>query len=472
MDINWENFKYTFIDEINKANIYDFEGFFEMLKNLNTNESKGIYFEYFCKLYFCIETLCKNTYKNFYMYNEIPSELKKKINLPQKDKGIDCIAIDKYDKIYAIQVKFRKKITRTIPFNEIATFQALTFGTGVKIDFGIFFTSCIDVCEELRNDKYNNILHNTLRNKCDALFWKNVREYIGNKIITHYIIKKPLNHQEKIIKEVENYYKKYDNGRLYLACGTGKTFIAYWISVKVLNYNKIFIVVPSLYLLSQTFETWFKETQYETDKYNFILIGSDIDNKDILCEYMLTTDKNTIEKELIKKEKTIVITTYHSSELLIEICNKLKYKFDFGIYDEAHRTVGEEEKCFTSLLTSNIEKKKLLMTATEKVFSYTNKLKSEINMEKILSMDNEKIYGKVIYKYSMRQAIDDKVLVDYNLIAPFIDPNKLNENQINKFCLNEEKTAYDIKIILTGLMIISVIKQKKNKTFINFFKYK
>ena len=53
--------------------------------------------------------------------------------------------------------------------------------------------------------------------------------------------------------------------------------------------NKIFIVVPSLYLLSQTYESWYKETQYDKEKYTFVLIGSDLDkNDEIHCEYKLT----------------------------------------------------------------------------------------------------------------------------------------------------------------------------------------
>jgi predicted helicase len=432
----------------------------------------------------------KTNYKQFYLYTEIPLKLKNKLKLPTKDKGIDCIVIDNNEKIYAIQCKFRSEYNKIISFGELSTFPALTFGTDVKVDGGIFFSNCCDVCDELKNDKYINILFNSLDKKCDELFWTNVVEYIGENKLTKYILKNPLTHQKNIINASIEHYKTENNGKLFLACGTGKTFIGYWLSIRELKYDKIFVVVPSLYLLSQTFETWMKETQYdkqnesisEDNKYHFILIGSDMDNKeDLLCEYKPTTDIKKIRKELKNNSKVVVIMTYHSSDLIINVCKKLKYTFDFGIYDEAHRTIGEEDKCFTNLITSGIEKKRLFMTATEKIYNYCKqsggkRKKTEEQKEKILSMDNEKIYGKEIYKYSMRQAIEDNVLVDYRLIAPFINSNKYEEQILNNqfvhtgpaSLVKEDNVIFDTKLILTGLMIISSMEQYKFKHLLIF----
>ena len=47
-----------------------------------------------------------------------------------------------------------------------------------------------------------------------------------------------------------------------------------------------------------------------------------------------------VELFLLKDCNKIIITTYHSSEILLNVCNKINYKFDFGVFDEAHRTVG------------------------------------------------------------------------------------------------------------------------------------
>ena len=476
---NWNIIKYDFLYHVNTNNITNFLQFHESLKTLDKN-IKGNYFEYFCMLYFLIEPYHKQNYKDFYLYTEIPSNLKKNLNLPEKDKGIDAIVSDMNNNIYAIQVKYRKKINDCIPFGELATFQALTFGTSVKnIYKGIFFTNCIDVCSELKNDKYINIV-NTSFDKCDNLFWKNVREYIDDKPLTKYINMTPLTHQDKLIPIILNYYKNNDYGRVCIACGTGKTFLAFWVTIKEMKLTKIFIVVPSLYLLSQTFEVYQRELQ--NDEFHFILVGSDMDDKDFICEYTPTTDVNDIKKQIENnKEKLIVITTYHSSELLIKATKSVKFKFDMGIYDEAHRTVGEKDKCFTSLLTSNIENKKLFMTATEKIYKYKTK---DDEKDEILSMDNEAIYGKQIVKYSIKEAIENKVLVDYRIIAPFInnlsdknykivdddDCELSSDNSKRKKLIltNFSGKQFNPNIVVSGLLIIKSMQEYKFKHLLIF----
>lgn len=465
---NWNKIKYNFLDHININDITNFLAFHESLKPLDKN-TKGNYFEYFCMLYFLLEPYHKQNYKNIYLYTEIPSKLKKELNLPTDDKGIDAIVSDNHNNIYAIQVKYRKKINDCILFGELATFQALTFGTAVKnIHKGIFFTNCIDVCEELKNNKYINIV-NASFDKCDDLFWKNAREYIGEKPLTKYTNMTPLPHQNKLIPIIINYYKNNKFGRLCIACGTGKTFLAFWVTIKEMKLTKIFIVVPSLYLLSQTFEVYQRELQ--NDGFHFILIGSDMDDKDFICEYTPTTDVDNIKKQIENnREKLIVITTYHSSDLLIKATKLAKFKFDMGIYDEAHRTVGEKDKCFTSLLTSDIENKKLFMTATEKIYKY-KKIKDKASDsndssddEEVLSMDNEAIYGKQIVKYSIKEAIEDKVLVDYRIIAPFIN----NMSDANYKIVDDTGKQFNQNIVVSGLLIIKSMQEYKFKHLLIF----
>jgi len=461
MTVNWNRLKYNFLEHI--KDITTFDDFYKSLIK-ETSDIKGKYFEYFSYLYFKLDPIIKQNYKEYYLYNQIPTKLRKQLNLPDTDKGIDAIAIDIHDNYYAVQVKYRKIIKNIIPFGEHSTFQALTFGSQVKnIHKGIFFTNCIDVCDELKNNKIVSIVYDSLNTKCTELFWQNVKEFIGEKPLTVYTPMKPLPHQERLIPIIKQHYEFNDYGRLYLACGTGKTFLSYWVTIKELKLNKIFIVVPSLYLLSQTYEVWQKELQ--TNEYNFILIGSEMDKKeDLLCEYEPTTDIDKIKEEINKKDKIIVITTYHSSDLLISACKSNKFKFDIGIYDEAHRTVGEEDKCFTCLLTSKIETKRLFMTATEKIYNYSRSKKDNTQKENILSMDNEKIYGKEICKYNIKEAIEDKVLVDYRIVAPFI--NNLKEEHY-KF-VDDDDNEYEPYTVLTGLLIIKAMEEYKFKRLLIF----
>lgn len=452
MNINWNIFKGRFLDFCN--DIYNYEDFEEKMNKLDII-NKGIFFEYFCKLYFKLNLIMKHKYKKIYMYNELTPQEKINKYMPSNDKGIDCIAIDNTKKIYAIQVKYRTKKYKKIPFGEIATFIGLSYGTKINIYKCIFFTNCIDVCDELKNDKYILILYNSLVTNCNAIFWKNVKEYITTQEITKYKIKQPLKHQENILSIMKKYYDTNNYGRLYSPCGTGKTFLCYWFNTEILKNNKIFIVVPSLYLLSQTYECWMKEQQYEKIKYHFILIGSNIyNNNELLSEFDTTTKKDIIEKELLEYKKVVVILTYQSSDILIKICKKHNYKFDFGNYDEVHKTVGFCDKLFTKLIKSNIDNKRLCLTATEKIYIGNDDL--------VLSMDNKDIYGNLIYNYSLKNAIDDDVLVDYRIVAPYINSYLCDEKYKYEYC--------DIKlnISLIGKMIINTINEYNVKHLLIF----
>lgn len=464
MDTDWNKIKSNFYNFIKKVDSYD--DFETKLKLLESNKLKGDYFEYFAKLYFKLLPPSKKLFKKMYLYTEIPNIIKEKHNLPTKDKGIDGLVSDHYGKKYAIQVKFRSNQNK-IPFGELATFPALAFGTNVKkISGGIMFTNCYDVCDEIKGDKYRNITHECF-DKCDATFWKNVRKYILSKKLKKYKVMQPLQHQQNIFSLIKEHYEVNDNGRLYMPCGTGKTFVGYWSAIKELNCDKIFIVVPSLYLLSETYVSWITELQYIKPQYKFTLIGSDIDNRN-RCEYKPTTDIKQIKKNLKEFQKHIVITTYQSCDLLLKACKfkSLKYTFDFGIFDEAHRTVGEHDKKFTCLLKNdynyNIAKKRMFMTATEKVYNYvrSNLSKDELD-EKVLSMDNEAIYGEVIYKYSTRQAIDDGQLVDYKIVAPYISTDIYDEMIEDNEIVSILSKQYEMNLILECVAIKQAMEECK-----------
>ena len=132
-----------------------------------------------------------------------------------------------------------------------------------------------------------------------------------------------------------------------------------------------------------------------------------------IYEYKPTTSKHNIKTDLKFKKKIVAITTYHSSELLVDACKDLNYKFDLGIFDEAHRTVGEINKQFTYLLSKgkNISEKRLFMTATEKIYHYSkSKLSTLEQQEKMLpSVDyiNNGFYSDMDDKFNLTVLLND-----------------------------------------------------------------
>ena len=75
---------------------------------------------------------------------------------------------------------------------------------------------------------------------------------------------KPYPHQKKAIKAVVAGFRKADRGKLIMACGTGKTLTALWITERVKS-RRTLVLVPSLQLISQTLKKWSANAKEQND---------------------------------------------------------------------------------------------------------------------------------------------------------------------------------------------------------------
>ena len=75
--------------------------------NNSTKKEKGDIFELITKYYLLINPIYKTKLKKVWLLNEVPSEIKNYLNLPDNDEGIDLIAQTKDDEYWAIQCKYR-----------------------------------------------------------------------------------------------------------------------------------------------------------------------------------------------------------------------------------------------------------------------------------------------------------------------------------------------------------------------------
>jgi len=287
-------------------------------------------------------------------------------------------------------------------------------------------------------------IHNKYQNKSydlSIISDEQIKEVISsyNSVVEYYDnmnkIKKPFDWQEEIINKTIIHFTQNNKGKLILACGSGKTLISYW-CVTIAKYNKILILVPSLYLLGQFSSVWMQQMKDELINYPILIIGSDKTIKNS------TTDPTTIDN-FVKKyiDKYIIFCTYQSSNLLQNI------KFDICVYDEAHRLAGkginDEDTYFRSLLRSNNITNKLFMTATEKQITIKND-----EAENIFSMDDEIIFGKLIDNLNTREAINMKILSDYKIIVPSI-----SHKDIIKYRLSID----DIEYIMYAHILVNAI---------------
>jgi len=91
----------------------------ESFTKSNRSKLAGDIFEYLTKLYLETAPHYKSKLKKVYLLNEVPNKIKKKLNLPNTDEGIDLIA-ETFDKEYwAIQCKYRSNPNETLTVREI-----------------------------------------------------------------------------------------------------------------------------------------------------------------------------------------------------------------------------------------------------------------------------------------------------------------------------------------------------------------
>ena len=321
-----------------------------------------------------------------------------------------CYKLVKYDPEFGFKSDTDKIWPfKSAPLHIINDFKFKPCDRGIDILAHIGGKYVAIQCKYL-SDRANSTSWGHVAAKHGELFDKLTEDFFYYACVTDaepiYKIKDILPHQQQCLDQVLNHYENETRGYIEMACGSGKTLTSYWID-KHLNNKSTIIFVPSLSLLSQFYSEWIKQSYGENIDVNYVLVGSDTEKNHAENYAFLSLDPIEIQKNISEsKIKNVVICTYHSHEKVKKI------KFDFGIYDESHKTVGSSDKYFAgTLFDINVNiKKRLFMTATPKM--YTGKIN-----EKIICMTNEKIYGKKIFKYNLKTAIENKKLVDYEVIA-------------------------------------------------------
>jgi predicted helicase len=448
-------------------------------KYTKSNQAKlaGDIFELVVKLYLQVSPVYKSKLKKVYLLKEIPAALKTKLNIPNEDEGIDIIA-ETFDKeFYAIQCKYRSNPEDTLTIKgDLSTFTNLAFNYCKNISHGIVCATTnrppkkVKLLKSVGFETIETWLSLDDNNK--ELWNLIVAKAIGK--ITKPELFKPKPHQVKAIANSINYFKSNDRGKMIMPCGTGKSLTAFWIAEK-LNVKSVIVAVPSLALLQQTLKVWTREYLLRGYDPDWICVCSDDTVKEEQDDFVsftydlgihVTTDATEIKTFLRKKTNKIkiVFTTYQSGKVTAQ--GAKGFKFDLGIMDEAHKTVGLGSKAMAHLIhEKNIKiKRRLFMTATERLFRG--------DKDEFLSMDDPRDYGKIIYELSFKDAINAKppIISDYKIITFGISNPDIEEiYQSNKY-LQVKKDLNDItaRELATALALRKAIKKLNIKNAISF----
>lgn len=443
-------------------------------KNENTyTQTVGDAYEVLAKAYF--KLVYSETFKNVWYYNDIPYDIKKKLNLPEKDKGIDLLLENTEGKFTAVQSKFRGK-DETILFWGGRDHLSHLIGSGTKCDSYAVFSNAYEIDEDVRSkmkekEESFDVLNDTLSG-LEESFWDNVRNLVEEHKPKAAETFSPYKDQQDAIDAVVNHFKSGNNrAKMIRFCGTGKSKTAKWIH-NALNLDGLTVIlVPSLSLAKQAKKDWGN---------NILFVCSDQtirDDEDEISEDILslgpnvTTDDTKIRKYAVKNPIGIIVSTYQSCHLLKKALKGIKVSLT--IFDEAHRTASKEDSNYSTLLQDGdyVSQYRLFMTATERIVSAQVKTRQAKNADLpyLFSMDDESVYGKKVNDFNLRMAIDAKRVAPYIPVVTGITDEMIKENIVMRRLVKGIK-AHSYDMYANVFACLQMIELKKVKHLIIYHK--
>ncbi len=456
------------------ASCSSWDDFWERASKLSNTE-KGIAFERLTQLYLQTAPEYRTKLRNVWVLRDVPTDIRRRLNLPGPDEGIDLIARTRRGEYWAIQTKFRNQRDTRITWRELATFTSLAFKRCNSVALAVVAHTCtkpvrrpVPDTVEIGLDRWQSL---------DRAGWNLIVGRLKGRSARPEP-RSPRPHQRAAISAAKAHFIG-DNaarGRLIMPCGTGKSLAAYWIA-EALGAKNVLVAVPSLALIRQGLADWTREFLARNVVPDWICVCSDetvgnLERDEFVGEvYELGLPTHTDSKEIAALLRVrsngpkIVFTTYQSSDKLAAAARQAGIRFDLGILDEAHKTVGARRKRFATLLRErNIHiRRRLFMTATERIFRG--------DREDVLSMDNEKDYGKCFFQISYNNAIKQHIISDYKILTVTVNDSYIRRlienNRILDLDLRDLDEA-EAQSVATGIALKRVFKKQKIKHAISF----
>ena len=445
----------------------DFKGRFEGLGK----KEKGDLFEELVKAYLQLDPEYATKLKSVWLLREVPEAIRKKLQLPGEDQGIDLIAETKAGEFWAVQCKYREESDQSLTWREVSTFAGLAFGVCKGISFGLLCSTTERVTHVLKKQENIGFCALDVWQGLDAEFFGRLRTALGHKPAKLTPLK-PRPHQVRAIRDAQDYFvgNKKRRGKMIMPCGTGKSLAAYWIAQK-LGAKKILVAVPSLALIRQTLKVWLRESMAHGQDVDWICVCSDEsagrigqDDVAVLRQDLgvpCLTDPGEIAAWLGKAKKglAVVFTTYQSGEAIAKAAKKAKVRFDLGIMDEAHKTVGAKDKLFSHLLhDKNLPvRRRLFMTATERRYQGES--------DQILSMDDVETYGDTFHLLSFKRALEcnPAILSDYKIVTILVSREEVAEMVRKNVFVRPDKGPWDKEIEAEMLAALVALRKAMKK---------
>jgi superfamily II DNA or RNA helicase len=406
-------------DEILRS-IRSWEDFRRAAKELSDNKSKGDLFERFVQHFLRHDPAYVVQLSEVWLYQEVPVNVKRSLNLSDQDRGIDLIALTKAGDYWAVQAKFRVDEAGSMSLRELSTFAAQVGSIGRGMVRGLICATKRETNLEFSNASFP--FQHVLLETWESLppeFWKSIRQAADGESAPPPVPYEPKKYQSAALESARNYFLGQDErrGKLIMPCGTGKSLMGYWTAVRSLKAQTVLVAVPSLDLIRQTFAVWARESVANQQQLDVMIVCSDgtTTKGDVHVDELAapaTTIPGEIRTWLKKPQESdvlrVVFVTYQSGKVLADAVGR--FVFDVAIFDEAHKTAGFEGKRNQHLLhEKNLSvRHRVFMTATERYY--------EGDSDEVVGMNDERLYGERYHYMPFADAINEGILADYSVV--------------------------------------------------------
>ena len=415
-----------------------------------SERDKGFRFERLMQAYLKTTALYEGRFEEVWLWTEFPSHNQ----FGGKDLGIDLVAKTFAGEYWAIQCKCYAD-DNYITKADVDTFLSTSSKTFEVEDIEHAFAQRLWIST---TNKWNSAAELTIKNQTPPVTRLNLIDLEADNVdwekLEHGLYGKAsrpqpfsiMEHQQKAINRVHEYFQTHDRGKLIMACGTGKTFTSLKIAEnETSNNGLVLFLVPSIALLGQTLRAWSAQASVPI---HAVCICSDgqvsqqkVKNEedevsivDLALPASTNTDYIIHQLETIRREgregMTVVFSTYQSIEVISRVQKELlsrtqdKYGiFDLIICDEAHRTTGvslkgTNESAFIKVHNNDFiqAKHRLYMTATPRLYTDEARKKAEENDAVLCSMDDVSMYGDEIFRIGFGEAVEKQLLTDYKVL--------------------------------------------------------
>lgn len=203
-----------------------------------------------------------------------------------------------------------------------------------------------------------------------------------------------------------------DRARIVMPCGTGKTLVATLIADRVTHPDEaVLVTVPTLALLEQTVREWMANSPHPITPLAFCS-DQDMDSPDYadLMVPTTTSPENLAHWVHAATSRVVVFATYQSTPAIaVGHADGLLRAWGVIVADEAHRTVTMPGSVFATIVDQELvaARKRVFLTATPRTRTIDGTL---------VSMSNEVAYGRLVYHLSVREAIAQRLLSDYEVV--------------------------------------------------------